>query len=87
MATSARVQRILAEVRALGEAETAQLEAELFADSDLTGVAWGEEVDRRAVRVRTTHAPGLRPDEVRALFAMDPAAARAQLAARLVHRT
>jgi hypothetical protein len=83
MAASDRVRQILAEVRKLDEAEKAELEAELFAEDAATGRAWGVEVDRRAGRVLASEGNGLVRDELRSLFAMPPAEARARLAALL----
>lgn len=80
---SQRVQRILSEVRELTDQELLELEAELLAEDVAAGQAWGAEVDRRAARVLAGEATGLRRDEVRALFAMSPADARARLAALL----
>jgi hypothetical protein len=86
MATSERVQQILSEVRALSDDEKTQLEAELLADDGSVGRAWGDEIDRRATRVLTTNARGLDRDEMRSLFGMDPAGARARLAELLAAR-
>lgn len=83
MATSQRVQQILAEVRELTEEEKSELETELLAEDVAAGHAWGAEVDRRAARVLAGEASGLHRDELRALFAMSPADARARLAAIL----
>lgn len=83
MATSQRVQRILTEVRELTDEEQLELETELIAEDAAAAKAWGTEVDRRAARVLAGETSGLRRDEVRALFAMSPADARAQLAALL----
>lgn len=77
---SERVQRILSDVRALTDEEKAQLETELLAEDTLAERAWGAEIDRRATRVLAGGASGLDRDEVRALFAMSPADARARLA-------
>jgi hypothetical protein len=81
MATSQRVQRILSEVRELTDEEKRELETELLAEDAAAEQAWGAEVDRRAARVLSGEASGLRREEVRALFAMSPADARARLAA------
>src|SRR5262249_10072390 len=83
MATSQRVQRILSEVRELTDEEKLELETELLAEDAAAEQAWGAEVDRRAARVLGGEASGLCRDEVRALFAMSPADARARLAALL----
>jgi hypothetical protein len=83
MATSQRVQRILSEVRDLTDEEKLELEAALLAEDAAAEQAWGAEVDRRAARVLAGEASGLRRDEVRALFVMSPADARARLAALL----
>jgi hypothetical protein len=83
MATSQRVQRILSEVRELTDEEKSELEIELLAEDAAAEQAWGAEIDRRAARVLAGEASGLRRDEVRALFAMSPADARARLAALL----
>jgi len=80
MVASERVQRILSEVRELTDAEQAELEAELLAEDATTGAAWGAEIDRRAARVLASGAAGLGREDVRALFAMSPADARARLA-------
>jgi hypothetical protein len=80
MVASERVQRILSEVSELSDEEYAQLEAELLADDAVAGTSWGAEIDRRAARALGSDEPGLGRDEVRALFAMAPADARAQLA-------
>jgi hypothetical protein len=79
MAASERVQRILSDVRELTDEEKAQLETELLADDAVAGRAWGEEIDRRAARLLAAEASGLGRDEVRSLFAMSPADARARL--------
>jgi hypothetical protein len=83
MAVSERVQRILSDVRVLTDEEKTQLETELLADNAFAEQAWGAESDRRAARVLGGEASGLGRDEVRALFAMSPAAARTRLAALL----
>jgi hypothetical protein len=83
MAMSERVQRILSDVRGLTDEEKIELETELRAEDAAAEQAWGVEVDRRAARVLAGEASGLRRDEVRALFAMSPADARARLAALL----
>ena len=83
MAVSERVQRILSDVRELTDEEKTQLETELLAGDAVAERAWGEEIDRRAVRVLATEASGLGRDDVRSLFAMSPTDARARLAALL----
>jgi hypothetical protein len=83
MVASPRVQHILSEVRDLSEDEKAELEAELLAEDAAAGPAWGDEIDRRAQRVLQEEAPGLSREEVRSLFAMSPADARATLTALL----
>ncbi len=80
MAASDRVRRILSEVRELSDDEKAELETELLAEDASAGKAWGEEIDRRAQRVLAGEATGIGRDEVRALFRMSPADARARLA-------
>jgi hypothetical protein len=80
MAASERVQRILSDVRELTDEEKVQLETELLAEDAVAESAWGEEIDRRAARVLSAEASGLGRDEVRLLFAMSPADARARLA-------
>jgi hypothetical protein len=79
MAASERVQRVLSDIRDLSDEEKVQLETELLAEDAIVESAWGEEIDRRAARVLTTEASGLHRDEVRSLFAMSPADARARL--------
>jgi hypothetical protein len=79
MAISERVQRILSDVRGLSDDEKLELETELLAEDVAVEQAWGAEVDRRAARVLAGEVSGLRRDEVRALFAMAPADARARL--------
>jgi hypothetical protein len=83
MAASNRVQHILSEARDLSEDEKAELEAELLAEDAAAGRAWGDEIDRRAQRVLQGEAPGLSREEMRSLFAMSPADARARLTALL----
>lgn len=83
MAVSERVQRILSDVRELTDEEKAQLETELLAEDAAVERAWGEEIDRRAARAHATEANGLTRDEMRSLFAMSPADARARLGALL----
>jgi hypothetical protein len=83
MAVSDRVQRILSDVRELTEEEMAQLETELLAEDASAERVWGEEIDRRAVRVLAGGTSGLSRSEVRSLFAMSPGNARARLAALL----
>ena len=83
MAASGRVQRILADVREFTDEEKTQLETELLAEDVVTGRAWGEEIDRRAARVIAAEATGIGRDEMRSLFAMSPADARARLVALL----
>lgn len=83
MAASARVRQILSDVRELSDEEKAELEVELFAEDAVIGRAWGQEVDRRAARVLAGEASGLNRDELRSLFAMPPAEARARLAVLL----
>lgn len=80
---SERVQQILSDVRGLTDEEKLELETELLAADVAAEQAWGMEVDRRAARALAGEANGLRRDEVRALFAMSPADARAWLAALL----
>lgn len=80
MAASERVQRILSDVRKLTDEEKAQLETELLAEDAVAETSWGEEIDRRAARILAGEASGLRRDEVRSLFAMSPADARARVA-------
>jgi hypothetical protein len=79
MAASDRLRRILSEVRELSAEEKAELETELLAEDAGAGAAWGEEIDRRAQRVLGGEATGLSRTEVRSLFAMSPADARARL--------
>ena len=79
MAASDRVRRLPSQVRELSLDENAELEIELLAEDATAGKAWGEEIDRRAPRVRAGEANGLSRDEVRSLFAMSPTDARAQL--------
>ena len=86
MAASDRVRRILSEVHELTEEEKAELETELLAEDAAVGRTWGEEIDRRAERVLAGQGTGLGRDEVRSLFAMSPAEARAQLAGLLAAR-
>jgi len=83
MEVSERVQQILSDVRELTNEEKAQLETELLAEDANAERVWGEEIDRRAARVLATETSGLGRDEVRSLFAMSPADARARLAALL----
>ena len=80
---SERVQRILSDVRELTEEEKAQLETELLAEDASAERVWGEEIDRRAARVLAGETSGLSRSEVRSLFAMPPADARARLATLL----
>ncbi|HET9625952.1 MAG TPA: hypothetical protein VFP84_31545 [Kofleriaceae bacterium] len=86
MVTSERVQRILSDVRALSDDEKAELETELLAEDAAVGRAWGDEIDRRAARVLASDERGLSGDEMRSLFAMDPAEARRRLTERLAAR-
>lgn len=79
MAASDRVRRLPSQVRELSLDENAELEIELLAEDATAAKAWGEDIDRRAQRVRSGEANGLSRDEVRSLFAMSPADARAQL--------
>ena len=67
----------------LSEEEKAELEAELLAEDAAAGRAWGDEIDRRAQHVLRGEASGLSREEVRSLFAMSPADARARLTALL----
>lgn len=83
MAASDRVRQILSDVGELNDEERAELEAELLAEDAATGRAWGTEVDRRAARAIAGETSGLGRDEVRSLFAMCPAEARARLASLL----
>jgi hypothetical protein len=83
MPASNRVKHILSEVRDLSEDEKAELEAELLAEDAAAGRAWGEEIDRRAQRMLEGEPNGLSREEVRSLFAMSPADARARLTALL----
>jgi hypothetical protein len=80
MAASERVQQILREVRGLDDDERAELETELLVQDATEGQAWGAEIDARAQRVLAGEAAGLGRDEVRALFQMSSAEARARLA-------
>jgi hypothetical protein len=80
MAASGRVRHILSEVSELSDEEKAELESELLAEDASAGRAWGVEIDRRAERVLGGTTAGLRREEVRLLFAMPPAGARARLA-------
>lgn len=69
MAASARVQRILAEVRELSDAEKSDLETELLGQDVEAGAAWGEEIDRRAEQLSAGEVQPLSRDELRALLA------------------
>jgi hypothetical protein len=79
-AGSVRVRHIVELVAELSDDERSELEAELQGDEVAVGRAWGEEIDRRAVRALRGESFSLSRPQLAALLETDPAEARAQLA-------
>jgi hypothetical protein len=78
-AGSVRVRHIVELVAELSADERSELEAELQGDDIAVGRAWGEEIDRRAVRALRGESSSLSRPQLAALLEADPAEARAQL--------
>jgi hypothetical protein len=79
-AGSARVRHIVELMAELSDDERSELKAELQGDEIAVGRAWGEEIDRRAVRALRGESASLSRPQLAALLETDPADARAQLA-------